>query len=59
MIMKQPNILGKVAQVLTDGNRTFLKWSVLTCFFFNEKAILLQKNLRTYMPFEFHVMNER
>jgi len=28
-------------------------------FFLNEKAILLQKNLRNYMPFELHIMNER
>ena len=27
--------------------------------FFNKKAILLQKNLRYYMPFELHIMNER
>jgi len=28
-------------------------------FFLNEKAILLQKNLRNYMPFELHIINER
>jgi hypothetical protein len=32
---------------------------ISTHFFFNEKAILLQKNLRNYMPFELHIMNER
>ena len=32
---------------------------ISTHLFFNEKAILLQKNLRNYMPFELHIMNER
>ena len=32
---------------------------ISTHLFFNEKAILLQKNLCTYMPFELHIMNER
>ena len=32
---------------------------ISTRLFFSEKAILLQKNLRNYMPFELHIMNER
>ena len=32
---------------------------ISTHFFFKEKANLLQKNLRNYMPFELHIMNER
>jgi hypothetical protein len=32
---------------------------ISTHLFFNEKAILLQKNLRNYMPFELHIMNDR
>ena len=32
---------------------------ISTHLFFNEKAILLQKNFRNCMPFELHIMNER
>ena len=32
---------------------------ISTHLFFNEKAILLQKNFRNFMPFELHIMNER
>ena len=31
---------------------------ISTHLFFNEKAILLQKNLRNFMPFELHIMNK-
>ena len=32
---------------------------IITHLFFNEKAVLLQKNLRNYLPFELHITNER
>ena len=32
---------------------------ISTHLLFNEKAILLQKNFRNFMPFELHIMNER
>jgi len=45
---------------VTDGNRTFFEMiSTHLFFFFNEKAILLQKNFRNCMPFVLHIMNER
>jgi len=60
-VTRHINCVGMYATVCTGDRREPDVFEMISThlFFSNEKSILLQKNLRNYMPFELHIMNER